>query len=238
MKIAVCDDERPLREQIRELIKQYRPECQIALFETGQKLLDAQEQFDVIFLDIQMEGINGIETARKLRENARIPQEAALIFVTGAKEYVFEAFDVSAFHYLLKPIEEAKFAQILERALREAERSRQKTPLLVKVGDRGIAVDRSHILYVESIRRKAAIHTAKKTLEVYANMGELEERLGEDFYRCHRGYLVNLACIEEYGSDSITLANGEQIYLSRRKYNEFVKAYMHFLRRMAGRTVP
>lgn len=235
MKIAVCDDERLLREQIREWIRRYRPDCRIEMFATGQELLDRKEQFDIIFLDIQMDGINGIETARKLRESARFSQETVLIFVTGAKEYVFEAFDVSAFHYLLKPIEETKFAEILERALREAERGRQKSPLLVKAGDRKIAVDKSQILYVESIRRKAAIHTVKKTLEVYADMGELEEQLGEDFYRCHRGYLVNLAYIEEYGSDSITLTNGECIYLSRRKYGEFVKTYMHFLRRAAGR---
>ena len=231
MKVAVCDDESRLREQISEWIERYQPGCHIVMFATGSELLDTKEQFDIVFLDIQMEGINGIETARKLRDCQYFLREPVLVFVTGAREYVFEAFDVAAFHYLLKPLEETKFAEILNRAAREAERGMQRSPLLVKAGDRRITVDKSHILYIESMKRKAAIHTMKKTLEVYADMGELEEQLGEDFYRCHRGYLVNLAYIEEYGNDNIILTGGERIYLSRRKYGEFVKAYMHFLRR-------
>ncbi|MBO5281626.1 MAG: LytTR family transcriptional regulator DNA-binding domain-containing protein, partial [Lachnospiraceae bacterium] len=78
------------------------------------------------------------------------------------------------------------------------------------------------------------IHTAEEVIEIYAAMKELEKQLGEDFYRCHRGYLVNMAHITEYDNDSIRLSNGERVYLSRERYSEFVKGYMRYLRKEGG----
>ena len=121
MNIAICDDEKAIREQIKELIEKAGlcPE----LFETGDSLLAAGKQFDIVFLDIQMEGTNGIETAKKLRER---DEDTILIFITAIREYVFEAFDVAAFHYLLKPIEEDKFREVFHRAERELEKRKSK----------------------------------------------------------------------------------------------------------------
>ena len=89
------------------------------MFSSGEDLLNTTYHFDIIFLDIQMEGINGMETARRLRNQK---EEVILIFISGFKEYVFEAFDVSAFHYLLKPIEEIKFMEIFAKAVAELEK--------------------------------------------------------------------------------------------------------------------
>ena len=106
MTIGICDDEKAICEQIEKLIKKEEPNCDTEQFTSGRELLKKKKDFDVIFLDIQMDGINGIEVARTLKDQK---EKAILIFITGTKEYVFEAFDVSAFHYLLKPIEEKKF---------------------------------------------------------------------------------------------------------------------------------
>ena len=105
MNIAVVDDEEAIREQIGGFIKKRNPDFNISVFDTGEGLLAAGKDFDIIFLDIQMEGMGGIEAARTLRQSG---VDAVVIFITGIREYVFEAFDVSAFHYLLKPIEEQK----------------------------------------------------------------------------------------------------------------------------------
>ncbi len=119
MNIAVVDDEEIIRQQIHGFIKKQKPEFYISDFATGEELLAAKADFDIIFLDIQMEGMGGIEAARSLRKKN---MDAVLVFITGMKEYVFEAFDVSAFHYLLKPIGEKKFMEVLGRAVDEAGR--------------------------------------------------------------------------------------------------------------------
>ena len=105
LNIAICDDEKIIREQIKELAEKEMPGVCAGLYETGDALLAAGKQFDIVFLDIQMEGTDGIETAKRLRQR---DEDTILIFITGIREYVFEAFDVAAFHYLLKPIEEDK----------------------------------------------------------------------------------------------------------------------------------
>ena len=227
MNIAICDDEKVIREQIKELIEKTGlcPE----LFETGDSLLAAGKQFDIVFLDIQMEGTNGIETAKKLRER---DEDTILIFITAIREYVFEAFDVAAFHYLLKPIEEDKFREVFRRAERELEKRKkqQRETVFVKTRNRSFTLEKDSILYIESRGKKVEIHTKGETIGAYASMNELEAQLGEGFYRCHRGYLVNMAYVAEYDSESITLNNGEYVYLAKEKYGEFVKAYMRYLR--------
>ena len=93
-----------------------------------------------------------------------------------------------------------------------------------------ITLNHKEILYLENRGRKVEIHTTGEVIEIYAAMTELESQLGESFYRCHRGYLVNMSCITEYSNDSIRLSNGEGTYLAKERYNEFVKAYMRYLR--------
>ena len=224
MNIAVCDDEKEVREQIKGLLR--RQNQTAILYASGEELLAAKEQYDIVFLDIQLDGKNGIETARALRQ---LDRSVILIFVTGLKEYVFDAFDVGAFHYLLKPIEEKKFTEVLENAVKEAEKKNQQELFVIKTRNRNIAVRKNQILFVESRMRKAKIHTIKEDYEIYGTMNDLEKQLGKNFYRCHRGYLVNLAHVSEYTSDSIRLSESTVIYLSREKHNEFVKTYMMYL---------
>lgn len=226
MEIAICDDDKVIREQIRGLIKQQRADATVALYESGEELLACKRQFDLVFLDIQMKGKNGIETARMLQKTG---EDTILVFVTECKEYVFDAFDVGAFHYLLKPLSEKKFAEVLEKAVRKTEKKEKKEIFLIRSRNRNIMLRKDQILYVESRMRKAEIHTCRKSYEIYGTMNELEKQLGGNFYRCHRGYLVNLAYVLEYTTDSISLTDGTVIFLSREKYNAFVSAYMQYL---------
>lgn len=230
MNIAVCDDEKIIREQIQSLIEKQKADSHVETYETGDALLAAGKHFDMVFLDIQMEGRNGIETAKMLRKRE---EDTVLIFITGVKEYVFDAFDVAAFHYLLKPIQEEKFTEVFERAVREVEKHKeaiQEQQLFVKTKSHNLTLNQKDILYVENRGRKVEIHTTGKVIEIYAVMSELENQLGSGFYRCHRGYLVNMAHITEYDSDSISLNNGDSIYLAKERYSEFVKEYMRYLR--------
>ena len=185
----------------------------------------------MIFLDIQMEGRNGIETARAIR---KYDEQAVIVFVTAVRAYVFEAFDVGAFHYLLKPIGEEKFAEVFaaaKRGIEKCPRGWEEThPLFLKGRKRGIMLKQKDILYIESRSNKVVIHTVRDEIEAWRSMQKMEGELGSSFYRCHRGYLVNMAHIAEYSGDMIEMDNGERIYLAKEKYQEFVKAYMRYLR--------
>ena len=231
MDIAVVDDEKAIREHICGLVEERQPESRIEAYATGEELLASGKRFDIVFLDIQMEGMNGIEAARGLREkNANLGVgDTVLVFVTGIKDYVFDAFDLYAFQYLLKPIDEDKFAEVLERAVQEAAKKKERRVLFIK--SRNLTLDQSEILYIESRAKKVEIHTkgAAQAIEIYAAMDELEGQLGENFYRCHRAYIVNMDCITEYDGESITLTGGDRGYLTKKKYGEFVKAYMWHL---------
>lgn len=226
MNIAVVDDEKLILKQIGGLIEKQMPNCCLDTYVTGDELLGAGKRFDIVFLDIQMDGMNGIETAKRLRKRQG---DIVLIFVTGNREYVFDALDLYAFHYLLKPVDENKFQEVLERAAEEVAKKKEKRFLFLK--KRNLTLDQADILYIESRAKKVEIHTDgfKDIIEIYATMEELEGQLGEDFYRCHRSYIVNMAHITEYDNGTITITNGDNVYLTKKKYGDFVKAYMWYL---------
>ena len=228
-RIAIGDDEKVIREQIKKMIEKKQIDCEVDTYGMGEELLKAGRGYDIVFLDIQMQGMNGIDTAKALRKKT---DNTVLIFITGVKEYVFDAFDVAAFHYLIKPIEEHKFSEVYERAVLEVGKRKQQTKgkLFVKTRSRNVTFNQSDILYIESRAKKVEIHTKTDTVEAYAAIGELEKQLTGSFYRCHRGYLVNMAFIMEYENASSTLYNGETIILSKDKYSEFVKIYMRYLK--------
>lgn len=233
MKIAICDNESRGREGIKDILREAFPETEVREFTTGKELSEAAEKEylpDIILMDIAMEGtdgMDGMETARKLRE---VLPETILIFVTGAKEQVFQAFDVGAFHYLLKPLQKEKLLSVMARAAAEVEKASAKPKyMLVKIPGGYRRLNTADILYAESDGRKVILHLKQENLEFYEKMEELEQRLGEGFYRCHRGYLVSLSEIREYDNANIRMSNGETVYLAKRKYGEFVQTYSRYL---------
>ncbi|MDE7251149.1 MAG: response regulator, partial [Lachnospiraceae bacterium] len=144
MNIAVVDDEKVIREQISRLIRKQNPGCSIMSYESGNELLESGERFDMVFLDIQMDGLNGIETAEKLK---RCKEDTIVIFITGIREYVFDAFDVAAFHYLLKPIEEKKFGEVFHKAEAEILKRKKLENQQLFLKSKGITLSQNSILY-------------------------------------------------------------------------------------------
>lgn len=233
ISVAIVDDEKIIREQLRGWIEKRQQECVIDSYVTGEALVRSGKHYDIVFLDIQMEGINGIDTAKELRQKH---EDFILVFITGAKEYVFDAFEVSAFHYLLKPLEEQKVLTVYERAVLEVrkQRKRKEEPIFIKTRNRNITLEQKNVLYIESRAKKVEIHTKTEVVEAYGAISELQKQLSDSFYRCHRGYLVNMAFVSEYSNDSIVLNNGEVVILAKEKYSDFVKAYMRYLKNGGG----
>lgn len=230
MRIAICDDERAMQEELKAQLLAIDPRQEITLFDSARDLLPAAGDYALIFLDIQMPELSGLQAAREMRE--RCGDGPVLIFVTGAKEYALEAFDVDALHYLIKPIEPEKLKEAYIRAVQAIERKRSEdsAELFIHTKQDHVRILKSEVLYAESQLRKGVLHTAGGVVELYATMEELTELLGDGFFRCHRSYIVNLSKIVRYGNEDLYLTNGERINLSRHRYAEFVKVYMRYLK--------
>ena len=230
LQIAICDDEKSMGEYLKQLIERKlasEKDCRVKIFSSGRELLEGGKDFDIFFLDIDLKDMSGIDMARKLRQES----EAVIVFVTALKEYVFDAFDVQAFQYLLKPIDEEKFFKVLDMALEECRPLKQAEPLVLRVKGIYRNIPREDILYAENDARKIVLHLKEEQVSYYAKMSELEGILGDQFFRCHRGYLVNLGAVRGYDTGNIQLKNGETILMAKQKYSTFVNAYMEFLRR-------
>lgn len=226
---VICDDEPEIAEGLCRTVKRLLPCWEVRSFSSGEALFSDGIEPELLLLDIDLGETDGIETARRLRARG---WSGVLLFITGVRESVFDAFDVGAFHYLLKPIREEKLKEVLERAVKEIERknSADRRCLLIRTRDRCVTLRADEIYYLENEMRKLAVHTKNGTLTYYGAMSKAEESLGTDFFRCHRGYLVNMAHIAEYDSGSILLENGESVCMAKEKYGEFVKRYLRFLR--------
>ena len=234
VKIAICDDEKNIRAYLSALVKKQGMECEITEYATAGDYFADGVEHDILFLDIELEGpgqdMDGMRMARQIRgmEDTKQP---IIIFVTGYEKYVYDAFDVGAFQYLLKPVDEQKFAEVFRRAAEQAAAytGQDKKALMIQYGGTGKTITLRDIYYMESQNHKIAVHMKDGVLEYYAKMSDLEEELQGQFCRVHKGYLINLSYVDEYNKTEVTLTNGDKLLISKYKYEDFVKAYLRFM---------
>lgn len=235
MRFAVCDDEAELRRSIADNIKLFSPGALITGFSSGSELLTSPDSFDIIFLDIGMDGIDGMQTARELRKNGCT---AVIIFVTAFEDRVFDAFDVGAFNFLVKPVSDDRFEEVLKKAIdsctQDDTADRDERCITVKSGRVSTKLALSEIMYAEVLDRKLTLHTLNGEVEYYGRMSELENCTDDSFFRTHRAYLINLRYLEKYTSSEVTMENGDRVLLAKQRYSALVKAYMRFLKAEGG----
>ena len=159
-----------------------------------------------------------------------------IVFVTGYERYVFDAFDVGAFHYLLKPVDEEKFARVFARAVEQITAGQGKSARALTLQSAGVSrtVPLDSIYYIESSNHKVVLHLRDGEFACYGKLRDLELELQDRFFRVHKGYLVNLAYVEGYSKTELTLTSGETLLLSKYKYPDFVRAYLRFLQQGAS----
>ncbi len=232
MRIAICDDEKEIRDMLSVKVKKMYPEDEVSLYTSGDELLNDDRRMDICLLDIRMNGKNGMETAREIR---KINKKAVLIFVTAYNDYVFEAFDVGAFNYLLKPFDDEKFEKVMENAAKQYEESgnvtkgREQEYIMVRSGKSSIRVLIEDIVFAEIFNRIIVIHTLNGDIKYYGRLSELEKAAGKDFYRPHRAYLINFKYVVKYDSSVICLEKGQAL-IARKKYSDFVKQYLRYIK--------
>lgn len=235
LSIAVCDDEiiecAGMAEKIRGTLEEMKVPCFLRQFNSGEELLQSEEDFDIVFLDIMMDGLDGMKTAKRIRKKASC---RLLVFISASREYVFDAYDVEAFWYLVKPVEREKLKQVLKKALLKTEAASPDF-ILVNKGRQKQKIFLRDILYFEIMGRLIDIHKIGGTSDYYGKIGILEEELREKgFFRCHKSYLVHLKYVKGYNRQEAVLDNGEKIPISKRRYEEFCKALLSYMKKSGG----
>ena len=237
MRISICDDEAPTRAYLTSLIRAQDCPCEVVEYASASDCLADHRGIDLLFLDIELNatGPDGMALARQIREGNPAVQPV-IIFVTGYERYVFDAFDVGAFQYLLKPVDEEKFAQVFARAVEQIGAGRETLARTLTLQSAGTSrtVPLDSIYYIESSNHKVVLRLKDGEFSCYAKIRDLEAELGDQFFRVHKGYLVNLVYVEGYSKTELTLTNGEKLLISKYKYQDFVKAYLRFVKRGAG----
>ena len=193
-------------------------ETSIICFSCGEELLRYDKSIDILFLDIQMEGMDGMETARKLRSRNF---KGYLIFVTVLEEMVFQSFEVQAYDYLVKPVEEKRFAKTMERLFASMQNVSEEKLLVQKGYERSI-ISFEEIVFAEVIDRKVYLHlVSSEVVDFYDKIENLEERLDSRFFRCHRSFLINLKYLKSYKNGVAYMENGKEIPISRLRSKAF-----------------
>lgn len=228
-RIAICDDNRADISYISGMLKKWAEDTgntiHVESFPSAEAFLfhyEEESAYDILLLDIEMGRMSGMELARKIRQGNRSVQ---IIFITGYMEYILEGYDVEALHYLLKPVTEAKFRHVLERAA-EKLKHREKE-LYLSVGGSMVRIPLYEIRYLEVRKNYVTIH-AQEAYTVKKSLNELEKELDESFFRTGRSFIVNLRFIKKITKPQIFLKDKTAIPLSRNLYEPINRAMIQY----------
>lgn len=226
MKIAVCDDELVAREEIVTCLEDYSVERKLdvdyEVFESYVLLADRIAEFDVFIMDYQTPEIDGMTFAKKIREE--FGDGKVIIFVTSFSEIVYDSFLVKTHRFLVKPVDKNKFFEALDSYLLADKNSKK---MIIKNDGYTNVFDSSDILYIEACGKESYIYFENEQVVTKKTIASLEDELrGNNFYRIHRTYLVNMKKIKGFDRKCVEMINGEKIEISARKYSAFCKEYL------------
>lgn len=236
-RIAVCEDEKAQREYLTKLMERWQrasgEKMSVDTYTSAEQYLfetEGKTPYDLLLLDIQMGQMNGVELARKVREQ---DTKASIVFLTGIKDYAIEGYEVGAVRYLLKPIKEAELFELLDK-LCEAAKEQSEAYFLFQTAGVTNRVPFSEILYAEAEGHYVRLVTDGKEISgkewkwkenISARSGELEEK---GFFLLRRGLYVNLAKVEQIGKSECVLENGEVLPVSKARYQALNEAFIAY----------
>lgn len=231
ISIAVCDDEKCISEKIEKMAKDFfrkkNIDTSVVKYSSGEDLLESSKGMDITFLDIGMQGMDGIETARRLRAHG---YKGFLVFITVLKEMVFQSFEVQPFDYLVKPVQEEYFDKTMERLFLSMQ-DKEKGHLLVQKGYESNIISFQDIICCEIIDRKVYLYLKSgEVIDYYDRIENLEKKLDRRFFRCHRSYLINLNHLKSYRNNTAYMADGKEIPVSRLRSREFSNVILQYMR--------
>lgn len=214
MRIAVCDDEELFRIEFKSVLDKVliNAEYDIDTFSGGSSLYEAflKNPFDLVFLDIEMPGIDGITLAKRLRA---VSENVQIVFLTSHIEYALEGYEVNALRYLVKPVDMNKLSDVLKYIQDKKNNSRQ---IMIKQEGEDIVIDISDIIYMESMDKNVRIVTSKSEYITRYNISDYEEELkNSGFLRIHRGYLISLSKVKKILKNDVVMDGDISLPVSR-----------------------
>lgn len=231
MTIAICDDEKFFRETIINYLLTFQIEANdisVFEFENGENLISAYKKgkkFDIVFLDIEMDGITGIEVGKQIRE---FEKNVIFIFTTSHTEYISDAFRLNAFQFLVKPINQEDFNNEMKRAINTINQNKKK--YIIKSDNKIEVIEICDIIYIEIFGRKLVVHTVKKNFEITGRLKDEFDKLKSfGFIRCHKSIFVNMDYIQSIENKSIVLTSNNAIALSRNYKSDVLRSFNFYL---------
>ena len=230
VKICICDDSSEERIIINALVREWSrrsgTDVSVSEFPTAEAFLFEYEELvpDLVLLDIEMPGMNGVELAKRLRERNKLIQ---IVFITGFSEYIAEGYEVAALHYLLKPVSPEKLFSTLDRALEKQEIDGRK--IVFETSVETVQLLFYEIRYIEVIKKYITIY-AKDSYTVKRTLKEIEKELDERFLRVGRSYIVNLHFVSRVTRSEIFLRGGGSVPLPRGAYETVNRAIINLKR--------
>ena len=233
INIAIIDDEKVQLELLEKYVRNWASEKNIRVIteafysaESFDFSWSMDKKYNILLLDIQMSGQNGIELAKKIRKEDNM---ANIIFITAIPDYIGEGYEVEAINYLIKPIKEEKLYECLDRALQRI--PKEEKTILIDVDGEIRRIIQHDILYVEAFSHSIDISTVDGKYTTRKNISAIEKELDENiFIRCHRSYIVGLRYIKRIGKNQLELDNGDLIPVSRRQYSQTNRAFIKYFR--------
>lgn len=232
LKIAVVEDQEPMREQLCGFIQRYaeeqRVQLEITCFSDGALLVKDYRpgMYDILFMDVEMPELGGFAAAERIRE---VDAELVLIFVTNMAQYAIRGYSVDAMDYVLKPVEYYPFSTKLARAIQRVQQRRGAQVVIQLAGNEMKILDTGDIYYLETRNRMLYYHTAKGEFAVRASLQSAEKQLApHHFAKCNQCYLVNLAHVRSVENDFVQVGEA-RLEISRRQRTAFLTAVASYL---------
>lgn len=228
MNVAICDDERVWADELSRLLREYGSARHIDVFascyDNGASLIESGKEFDIIFMDFQMDGLNGIETSRKIRA---LKPDGIIIFVSAYTNVAMDTFEVKAYRFLAKPINKDKLFNAIDDYRAEMD---SDNFLIFKTHEGTIRIKVSEIVYVEGLGNHSKIHTRKSDHEIHINLKSVQSRLPSDkFFRCHKAYVTSFMYIKAHDNTTIRYDDGSSAYISRSYLPKFRRAFEEYI---------
>jgi DNA-binding LytR/AlgR family response regulator len=244
IRVAVCDDDRPATGLLESLILEAQNSLpfslEVTIFSSGESFCKAIEDgcpYDIILMDIEMEGLSGIQAGHTLRADCG-NDASQLIYISSHQEYHLQLFDVQPSGFIGKPVDPEAFHRKLSAAVERAVLKRsqgQKRFFPIQQKGKETLVPLKDIIYLESRIRKVLLHSRTGVFEYYSTLNEEEEKLpGSDFVRIHQSYMVNYSCIREIGHKKVVLLNGVELPVSAKQGAALKKNYLRFRGNLVG----